>query len=136
MDHIGNMPVLPAIFPNLMAPLVRPMLDGQRELLMMQWGFPAPNVRPKKPRNSYLTNVRKTNSRYWQSYLENPGHRCLVPVTRFAEPGKQGPHCIWTWFAHDETRPLMFFGGIWLDWKATGALRPSPILANIWCSAS
>lgn len=64
-----------------MALLVRPMLDRQRELLMMRSGFAAPDVRPQKPRNSYLTNVLTTNSRYWQSYLENPEHQCLVPLT-------------------------------------------------------
>ena len=64
-------------------------------------------------RNPYLTNVRNTDSKYWRTYLTKPAQRCLVPVTSFAEPdNNQGPRSIWTWFAQDETRPLMFFAGI------------------------
>ncbi len=91
-DLTGNLPPLPGIFPNRMAPIVRPGADGQRELLMARWGFPPPNVPGQKPRNPYLTNVRNTSSRYWSSYLKKPEHRCLVPATNFAEPGNnQGP---------------------------------------------
>jgi len=39
----GNMPPLPAIFPNSRAPVVRTAPDGIRELLMMRWGFPPPH---------------------------------------------------------------------------------------------
>ena len=53
---------------------------------MMRWGFPPPNIPGSKPRNPYLTNVRNTDSRYWQTYLKKPSNRCLVPVTSFAEP--------------------------------------------------
>lgn len=72
-------------FPNRMAPVVRHG-DGGRELLMMRWGFPPPNIPGQKPRNPYLTNVRNTDSRYWQTYLKKTEHRCLVPATSFAEP--------------------------------------------------
>jgi putative SOS response-associated peptidase YedK len=39
-DLTGNMPPLPAIFPNRMAPIVRSGSDAVRELLMARWGFP------------------------------------------------------------------------------------------------
>jgi putative SOS response-associated peptidase YedK len=65
IDKTGNLPPLPAVFPNRMAPVVRTGADGQRELLMMRWGFPPPFIPGSKPRNPYLTNVRKTDSRYW-----------------------------------------------------------------------
>jgi putative SOS response-associated peptidase YedK len=118
-DLTGNLEPLPAVFPNRIAPVVRVAPDGVRELLMMRWGFPPPAIPGSKPRNPYLTNVRKTESRYWQTYLKKPEHRCLVPVTSFAEPGNnQGPKSVWTWFAQDETRPLMFFAGIWREWEA------------------
>ncbi len=38
-DITGNMPSLPGVFPNRMAPVVRTAPDGVRELLMMRWGF-------------------------------------------------------------------------------------------------
>jgi putative SOS response-associated peptidase YedK len=41
-DRTGNLPSLPAIFPDTMAPIVRTASDGERELTMMRWGFPAP----------------------------------------------------------------------------------------------
>jgi putative SOS response-associated peptidase YedK len=126
VDHVGNMPILPAILPNRMAPVVRAMPDGQRESLMMRWGFPAPNIPGEKPRNPYLTNIRKTDSRYWQTYLQKPEHRCLVPMTSFAEPDNRGPHCIWTWFARDETRPVMFFAGIWRELEGDRGTKTFP----------
>jgi len=86
VDRAGNMPSLPAIFPNGKAPIVRALRSGERELLMMRWGFPPLFIRGSKPRNPYLTNVRNTDSRYWQTHLRKPFNRCLVPVTSFAEP--------------------------------------------------
>ena len=40
-DETGNLPPMPAIFPDQMAPIVR-LADGERELAMMRWGFPSP----------------------------------------------------------------------------------------------
>ena len=71
-DRIGNLPNLPAIFPDMMAPVVRATSEG-RELTMMRWGFPPPpNVGPRP-----VTNVRNVKSPYWRAWLR-PGHRCLV----------------------------------------------------------
>jgi putative SOS response-associated peptidase YedK len=126
-DFTGNLEPLPAVFPNRMAPVVRAGADGQRELLMMRWGFPPPSIPGQNPRNPYLTNVRNTDSRYWQTYLKKPEQRCLVPVTSFAEPdNNQGPKSIWTWFAQDESRPLMFFAGIWREWEGDRGTKAVP----------
>jgi putative SOS response-associated peptidase YedK len=126
-DRAGNMPTLPAIFPNRMAPIVRAVAAGARELVMMRWGFPPPNITGSKPRNPYLTNIRNTDSRYWQTWLKKREHRCLVPVTSFAEPdNSQGSRSIWTWFAQDETRPLMAFAGIWREWEGDRGTKASP----------
>jgi putative SOS response-associated peptidase YedK len=40
-DSAGNLPPLPGIFPNYLAPVVRGSPDG-RELIMMHWGMPNP----------------------------------------------------------------------------------------------
>lgn len=130
-DLAGNLPTLPAIFPNGRAPVVRIASDGVRELTMMRWGFPPPNIPGSKPRNPYITNVRNTDSRYWGAYLKKPEHRCLVPVTSFAEPdNNQGPRSIWTWFAQDESRPLMFFAGIWREWEGDRGTKTAPDLGK------
>lgn len=124
-DLTGNMPSLPAIFPNGRAPVVRTAPDGARELLMMRWGFPPPPG--GKPRYPYLTNVRKTDSRYWLPWLKKPAARCLVPVTSFAEPdNRKGGRSIWTWFAQDESRPVMFFAGIWREWEGDRGTKAVP----------
>jgi putative SOS response-associated peptidase YedK len=126
-DMTGNLAPLPAIFPNRMAPVVREGADGQRELLMMRWGFPPPSIPGSKLRNPYLTNVRNTDSRYWQTYLKKPAHRCLVPATSFAEPdNNKGPKSIWTWFAQDDTRPVFFFAGIWREWEGDRGTKAAP----------
>jgi hypothetical protein len=41
-DFLGNLPSLPGVFPDSMAPVVRTASDGQRELALMRWGFPPP----------------------------------------------------------------------------------------------
>jgi putative SOS response-associated peptidase YedK len=66
VDRAGNMPSLPAIFPNGKAPVVRALPSGERELLMMRWGFPSPF---KVSRSLLVTNVRNAESRYWKPYL-------------------------------------------------------------------
>ena len=62
VDHAGNMPSLPGIFADGIAPVVRAMADGQRELLMMRWGFPSPS--PKGPATRYEC------PQYWKPILE------------------------------------------------------------------
>ena len=78
-DSAGNVPPLPAIFPDQMAPVVR-MADGERELIRMRWGFPP----PPKVGNQPVTNVRNVASPFWRAWLK-PQHRCLVPLTSFSE---------------------------------------------------
>jgi putative SOS response-associated peptidase YedK len=38
-DLSGNLPALPAVYPDTMAPVVRVARDGVRELTMMRWGL-------------------------------------------------------------------------------------------------
>ncbi len=131
LDETGNLEPLSAVFPNQVAPVVRSMPGGGRQAINMRWGFPPPNIPGRKPRNPYLTNVRNTDSRYWLTYLKKPEHRCLVPVTSFAEPdNNQGPRSIWTWFAQDESRPLMFFAGIWREWEGDRGTKTTPVFGK------
>ena len=112
-DRTGNLPLLPGIYPDYRAPIVRNQ-PGGRELTMARWGMPSPLFALKgKKTDPGVTNVRNVNSPHWRRWL-GVEHRCLVPFTSFAEnermpDGSRPP----VWFAFDESRPLAFFAGIW-----------------------
>jgi putative SOS response-associated peptidase YedK len=40
-DTTGNLPPLPGVFPDYLAPIVRNAPDGVRELMMARWGMPS-----------------------------------------------------------------------------------------------
>jgi putative SOS response-associated peptidase YedK len=126
VDRAGNTPSLLAISPNGKAPVVRALPSGERKLLMMRWGFPLPNLPGTKPRSPYLINIRSTHSRYWLPWLRKIEILCLVPVTSFAEPDWRSSKCVWTWFAQHESRPLMFFAGIWREWEGNRGTKVAP----------
>ena len=115
-DASGNVPALPAIHPDAMAPVVRADRNGGRELIQMRWGFPPPPKFGGPP----VTNVRNAASPYWRPWLERD-FRCLVPATSFCEWNDGRPK-IPHWFALAEERPLFAFAGIWRPW--TGARGP------------
>jgi putative SOS response-associated peptidase YedK len=79
-DLTGNLPPLPAVYPDTMAPIVRLARDGERELSMMRWGFPPPPNLGSVP----VTNVRNLKSPYWRGWLKAEW-RCLIPATSFCE---------------------------------------------------
>lgn len=109
LDQTGNQPPLPAIFPDHVAPVVRAGRDGLREMLPMRWGLPPPQA-GQRP----VTNVRNTESPWWQPWLE-ARWRCLVPANSFCEWTDFRPK-IPHWFALDDARPLFAFAGIWRPW--------------------
>ena len=109
-DLAGNLPSLPAIFPDTLAPVVRTTPDGERELTMMRWGFPPPPNLGSAP----VTNVRNLKSPYWRGWLKAEW-RCLVPATSFCEWTDTRPK-VTRWFALDESRSLFAFAGIWRLW--------------------
>jgi putative SOS response-associated peptidase YedK len=109
-DLTGNLPSLPAVFPDTLAPVVRTAVDGERELTMMRWGFPPPPNLGTAP----VTNVRNLKSPYWRGWLKAEW-RCLVPATSFCEWTDTRPKMT-HWFALDESRPLFAFAGIWRLW--------------------
>ncbi len=100
-DRVGNLPSLPGIFPDQLAPVVRVDKDGERALEMMRWGFPPP---PKLGTRA-VTNVRNTASSYWRPWL-NPEFRCLVPATSFCEYTDSQPK-VPHWFAPGRRSPAV-----------------------------
>lgn len=114
-DRLGNQPPLPAIFPDMAAPVCRTAKDGGQELVSMRWGFP-------KVRHNYVTNIRNLSSQYWRGWLDKPQFRCLVPATSFSEyhptAKDEKGRKLASWFAlnGEESRPLFAFAGLWRPW--------------------
>lgn len=131
-DILGNLEPSIDIYPNRPGPVVRNGLDGGRELANLLWGMPSPPERVKGQADYGTTNIRKTNYFHWQPYL-GVEHRCVVPVTSFAEPspeekdkdpetGIQRNY----WFALSEDRPLFFFAGLWTPWHGVRKVKDGP----------
>ncbi|MGO9007118.1 MAG: SOS response-associated peptidase [Beijerinckiaceae bacterium] len=109
-DRSGNLPSFPAIYPDMLAPVVNVGKDGGRELGLMRWGFPPPPNLATRP----VTNVRNLKSPYWRGWLKTEW-RCLVPATSFCEWTDSRPK-IPHWLAVDMSRPLFAFAGFWRPW--------------------
>lgn len=113
------------VYPGTLAPIVRVGADGQREIAPLTWGMPSPPAYVKNY-DPGVTNIRNTSSPHWRRWL-NVESRCVVPITSFAEPnpaakveGQRTPNA---WFARDESRPLMFFAGLWTPWRGVKKVR-------------
>ena len=114
-----NVPSMPTIFPSQDAPVVR-QSDGERELVIMSWGFVLPQG-DKAPKR--ITNARDdkvAGSPFWRSSFE--ARQCLVPATSFAEYHPTEKHhgrkaAVWFALKGDEPRPLFAFAGLWRSWR-------------------
>ena len=132
LDQTGNMPLLPGIFPDYSAPIVRNTAHG-RELAMARWGMPSPAF-ALKGRNSDpgITNVRNTASPHWRRWF-GVESRCVVPFTSFSEnevlpDGSRPP----VWFALDEERPLAMFAGIWTRWSSVRKVKEGETVNDLF----
>lgn len=110
-DFAGNLAPLAAIFPEMMAPIVRCDDNRSRDLVIMRWGMPCPPQYNGRP----VTNIRNTASAHWRQWLA-PKWRCLVPATSFCEWSDTVPK-VPHWFALDDDRPLFAFAGVWTTWR-------------------
>jgi len=124
-DTTGNLPPLPAIFPDSLAPVVFNAPDGTRALGMLRWGMPGPPQFGGAP----ITNIRNTNSPHWRKWL-SPASRCLVPATSFCEYADTSPRKTPTWFALDDSRPLFFFAGFWTPWHGARGTKAAPVIGE------
>jgi putative SOS response-associated peptidase YedK len=122
-DTTGNLPPLPAIFSDDIAPVVR-VNDGKRELTLMRWGMP--NA-PQYP--GITTNIRNTKSPHWRRWL-GPESRCLVPTSSFCEYADAKRRKTPKWFSIDESRPLVAFAGIWTEWRGVRCTKANPVEDN------
>ncbi|WP_185982577.1 SOS response-associated peptidase [Aureimonas mangrovi] len=131
VDKTGNLPLLPGIFPDMSAPIVR-TVTGERELTMARWGMPSPQfVLKGRTVDSGVTNIRNTTSPHWRRWL-GPANRCLVPFTSFSEYDTVEGRKVPAWFALDESRPLAFFAGIWTTWTSTRKKAEGEVTADLY----
>lgn len=131
-DLLGNLEPSIDIYPNQFGPIVRNAQDGTRELAKLRWGMPTPPERIRGNADSGTTNIRNPQYGHWQQYI-GIEHRCVVPVTSFAEPsptpGDKDPETGIQrnfWFALSEDRPLFFFAGLWTRWQGVRKVKEGP----------
>ncbi|KQN91536.1 hypothetical protein ASE90_01645 [Sphingomonas sp. Leaf67] len=110
----GDLPAAD-VFPKRPATVIhRNRTSGFRHAMKPDWGFPRKmRGASGKVITSHVTNVRNLDSQFWRESLEQPHHRCLVPVTSFSEygPGEKGKRPLF-WF-DVPSRPIFSFAGIW-----------------------
>jgi len=132
VDRTGNLPLLPGVFPDYAAPIVRNGPEG-RQLVMARWGMPSPLFALEgKKTDPGVTNIRNTKSPHWRRWL-GVENRCLVPFTSFSEnevlpDGRRPP----VWFAFDESRPLACFAGIWTRWTSVRKLKEGEVTCDLF----
>jgi putative SOS response-associated peptidase YedK len=101
--------------------------QGEREIVLARWGLPSLRDAPSEKPNRGTTNIRNPWFEDWKGYL-GAEHRCLVPLTRFAEPCKlQGGMSGNVWFALSKDEPLTFFAGLWTKWSGTRRQDEGPL---------
>ncbi|MGO9423686.1 SOS response-associated peptidase [Roseiarcus sp.] len=121
-DRAGNLPPLPAIFPDQMAPIVRLGADGERELVMARWGMPGPPQFGGQP----VTNIRNAKRPHWRRWL-GKASRCVAPATSFCEYEDTKPRKTPVWFALADERPLFAFAGLWTPWRGRRGPKGAPV---------
>ena len=120
-DSTGNLPPLPGIFPDQMAPVISQGADG-RDLAMLRWGFPSP---PGVPGNRPVTNIRNVGSSYWRAWMKPENIAASCRRRPFCEY-TTGKPAVPTWFALGADRPLFAFAGLWRPWTGTRGTKADP----------
>ena len=121
-DRAGNLPPLPAILPDQMAPIVRLGAEGGRELVMARWGMPA----PPQHGGQLVTNIRNLDEpalarmARQEKPLRRPRHRVL------RIRGHEAPKTP-IWFALSQDRPLFAFAGLWTPWRGVRGPKNAPV---------
>lgn len=119
-DRLGNLEPGEQVYPDQDAPIVR--REGETIVLQnARWGMPSPGrYHSASGIDRGVTNIRNTGSPHWRRWL-GPEHRCLVPLTAFAEPLGKGRGNAWFRFPEDVT-PM--FAGICVEaWKSIRKLK-------------
>jgi len=159
-DSLGNLEPSIDVYPNRLAPIVRNIGNGEREMAKVCWGMPsssqalflsaskrADKLRAKGKAVDFdqllkmepdtgTTNIRNTKSKHWKRWL-GVENRCVVPVTRFAEPDPaskvEGGRTPNAWFESTGSDPLMFFAGVWLkEWTSVRKIKDGLVTMDLF----
>lgn len=89
--------------------------EGRRVLESMAWGFPrhSKNKRtgaPNKP--TPVNNIADLENFMWRGIAPKPFHRCLIPLTAFAEAEGPDGAKTRTWFSVKD-QPIFAWAGMW-----------------------
>jgi putative SOS response-associated peptidase YedK len=109
------------VYPDRTAPIFTRSGAGH-VLRKARWGLPSPaKFHSKSGIDRGVTNVRNASSPHWRRWL-GPENRCLVPLSRFAEPRpEKGAGNAWFQLVDDRST---FFAGIWVpDWTSIRKLK-------------
>ncbi len=159
-ENLVNLMPSYEVYPDQTAPVLRNTADGKRQLANVRWGLPsssqalyqaaakrADKLRAKGKEVDFeallkmepdggTTNVRNTASKHWTRWL-GVEHRCLVPVTSFAEPDPankpEGGRTPNAWFALNEDCPVFWFAGVWVpQWESVRKVKDGLIKADLY----
>lgn len=134
-DQLGNMPMFSGIYPDTPAPIIG-LARGETPgpaLKLARWGMPSPAFALAGKRvDRGITNIRNTASPHWRRWL-GPGHRCLVPFTRFAEHVKTptGFQPLWFGPASGSEHPPCF-AGIATRWTGIRKLAEGEVTLTLF----
>ena len=121
-QHHRQMPPMPGVFPDYLAPIVR-QAPTARELMLARWAcrdrrnsaaHRSPTFATPKPALAHVAQTRKPVRGALQFHLRIRRHQ--------AAPRKTP-----TWFALNDDRPLAFFAGIWTSWHGKRGTKANPV---------
>ena len=102
------------IYPGAPGVVIREA-EGQRVVQSMTWGFP----RPMKSKKTGLpikpipvNNIADLDNFMWRGIAPRPAHRCLIPLTGFAEAEGEKRAMTRTWFSVKD-QPIAAWAGLW-----------------------
>lgn len=151
LESLINLMPAYQVNPDQWAPVIRNTADGKRQLANCRWGLPSPIYVLKKAAEARaeklkkkgmpvdmvellrmepdagVTNVRNLTLPHWKRW-GGVDHRCIVPVTSFAEPDpsskEEGGKTPNAWFSATADKPVMFFAGLWVpQWRSVRKVK-------------
>ncbi|HEV2598898.1 SOS response-associated peptidase [Sphingopyxis sp.] len=90
---------------------------GQRMIETMTWGFPKrlktmkPTSKPLKVNNARDDHLRNPYG-MWREWFVQPGKRCLIPISAFAEAVGESPNMTRAWISVAD-QPIAACAGFW-----------------------
>jgi len=79
--YVGNLALMPGVFPDYPAPVIRNSNTGT-EMPLMRWGMPPPPRTGGPP----VTSIRNTSSPHWRGWLN-----ATISAAAGLSPARHGP---------------------------------------------